>query len=333
MVGMKRRSPHPDNPSVQSTPFAIIPVQSEEEAVYESLLLAIDSRSSRLTDLNAEIAPLLRALEKFEWQYNTQLGSLQRELKHLRSQVETIEHRTARIHARTVADPNHIMGDLFNEEELREIGELFGVQLPESWFESAREVEDRRHRQGADDDGDWENDPVEEEILRRLNRNRLHRKRLPEDIEQELRSLHRSLARRFHPDLASTEAERVVCQEMMLRINAAWHEQNLNELRKLDEQSDHLDATSSQQGFVRRIHWARQECIRLDESIAALVYKLTSLRESNTFPLWFNPTLAQTVITQRASALRLDLATEERRMEEMKLAFRHALASYAVTLS
>ncbi|MGI8482642.1 MAG: hypothetical protein ACR2OU_00070 [Thermomicrobiales bacterium] len=329
---MKRRPPHPDIPQVQSTPFAIIPVQSEEEAVYESLLLAIDSRSSRLNDLDSEIAPLLRALEKFEWQYNSQLGDLQRELRHLRSQVETIEHRTARIHARTVADPNHIMGDLFNEEELREIGELFGVQLPESWFESAREVEDRRRQQHADDD-DWENDPVEEEILRRLNRNRLQRKRLPEDIEQELRSLHRSLARRFHPDLASTEAERVVCQEMMLRINAAWHEQDLNELRKLDKQSDHLDTTSSQEGFVRRIHWARQECMRLDEQLDALVHKLTSLRESNTFPLWFNPTLAQTVITQRASALRLDLATEERRMEEMKLAFRHALATYAVTVS
>ncbi len=317
---------------MQSTPYAIIPVASQEEEIYTSLLLAIDARSSRLADLEAEIAPLLRALEKFEWQYNSQLGNLQQALRHLRSQVETIEHRTARIHARTVADPNHIMGDLFNEEELREIGELFGVQLPESWFESGREVEGRRH-QDEDDPDAWHNDPVEEEILRRLHRNHPHRQRLPEAIEQELRSLHRSLARRFHPDLATTEAERVVCQEMMLRINAAWHERDIGELRKIDAQSDHLVGASSHQGFVRRIHWARQECIRIDEHILALVHKLTALRESNTFPLWFNPALAQTVITQRASALRLDLANEERRLEEMKLAFRHALASYAVTLS
>jgi len=311
----------------------MVPVPSEDEAVYASLLLAIDSRSSRLTDLEAEVAPLLRALEKFEWQYNAMLGTLQRELRELRSQVETVADRTARIHARTVADPDHIMGDLFNAEELREIGDLFGVQLPESWFESAREVEEKRRRQREDDSDGWHNDPVEEEILRRLNRIRPQRKRLPQDTEQELRSLHRSLARRFHPDLASTEAERVVCQEMMLRINAAWHEQDLSELRKIDQQSDHLDATSSQRGFVRRIHWARQECIRLDREILELHHQLTSLRDSNTFPLWFNATLAQTVIAQRASALRVDLANEERRMEEMKLAFRHALASYAVTVA
>ncbi len=314
---------------MQSTQFALIPVPSEDEEVYSSLLLAIDSRSSRLTDLEAEVVPLLRALEKFEWQYNSMLGTLQQKLRDLRSQVEIVEDRTARIHVRTVADPNHIMGDLFNEEELREIGILFGVQLPESWFESAREVEGKRRKQREDDP----NDPIEEEILRRLNRDRPQRKRLPQDIEQELRSLHRSLARRFHPDLASTEAERVVCQEMMLRINAAWHEQDLIELRKIDQQSDHLDATSSQRGFVRRIHWARQECIRLDGEILELLHQLSSLRDSNTFPLWFNATLAQTVIAQRAASLRIDLANEERRMEEMKLAFRHALASYAVTVA
>ena len=313
----------------------MIPVQSDDEALYDSLLLAIDARTSRLSDLQTEIAPLLRALEKFEWHYNTQLGALQRELAELRASARTIEHRTARIHARMVADPDHVMGDLFDEEELREIGELFGVELPESWFQSAREAEDRRRRQAynREDFDDEANDAAEEEILRRLQRNQANKRRLSGEGEQELRTLHRSLARRFHPDLAMTEAERVVCQEMMLRVNAAWHSRDLAELRAIDTESVHLDGTSGRQGFERRIHWARQECVRLDGEIGALVERLRSLRESNTFPLWFNSTLAQTIIAQRASALRLDIASETQRLAEMKLAFRHALQSYAVSVA
>ncbi|CAN0360249.1 unnamed protein product, partial [Phaeothamnion confervicola] len=139
---------------------------------------------------------------------------------------------------------------------------------------------------------------------------------LPEEVEQEIRSLHRSLARRFHPDLATTEAERQLCQEMMLRINDAWHNRDLTDLRALDEQSSHLAGTSSDRGVHRRIHWAQQEVIRLDGLIDGLAAKLASLRGSSTFPLWFNPTLARTVITQRASVLQMDLSTETQQLEE-----------------
>ncbi|MGB3329522.1 MAG: J domain-containing protein [Thermomicrobiales bacterium] len=320
----------PDTTATRS----LVHVQSREDQRYDDLLRSIEQRTGRLADLEAEIAPLLRALEQFEWHYNSTLGGLQRDLRQVRQQRDTIDVWTTRIHARMVADPNHVMGDLFSEDELRQIGALFGVELPESWFESAREAEERRRREERENGFFDGNTAAEEEILRRMFRgSRADRERLPDEVEQEIRSLHRSLARRFHPDLATTEAERLLCQEMMLRINDAWHDRDLGQLRELDEQSSHLAGTSSERGVARRLHWARQEVVRLDSLIDSLATKLTALRGSSTFPLWFNPTLARTVITQRASVLQMDLSTETQQLEDAKLAFRHALASYAVTVA
>lgn len=326
-------SPSPSAPSSAAT-RSLVHVPSRDSQRYDDLLRGIEQRTHRLAGLEAEITPLLRALEQFEWQYNSLLGGVQRELRQVRQQRETIETWTTRIHARMVADPNHVMGDLFTEDELRQIGTLFGVELPESWFESAREAEERQRRADREQGFFDGNTAEEEEILRRMLRgSRADRERLPEEVEQEIRSLHRSLARRFHPDLATTEAERQLCQEMMLRINDAWHNRDLADLRALDEQSGHLEGTSSDRGVHRRIHWAQQEVIRLDGLIDGLAAKLASLRGSSTFPLWFNPTLARTVITQRASVLQMDLSTETQQLEETKLAFRYALASYAVTVA
>lgn len=313
--------------------MAVIHVPSDDHQRYDALLRDIDQRSLHLAQLEEDLAPLLRALEQFEWQYNSMLGGLQREVRTARQQRETIENWTTRIHARVVADPHHVMGDLFSEEELRQIGTMFGVELPESWFESAREAEERQRRE-AESEGFFDgNASAEEEILRRMLRGRNERDPLPDEVAQEIRALHRALARRFHPDLATTEAERQLCQDMMLRINDAWHNRDLAALRALDEQSGHLEGTSSDRGILRRIHWAQQECIRLDGLIDGLVTKLASLRGSSTFPLWFNPTLARTVITQRASVLQMDLSTETLRLDDARDAFRHALASYAVTVA
>ncbi|MGC4192508.1 MAG: J domain-containing protein [Thermomicrobiales bacterium] len=313
---------------------SLVHVQSRDDQRYDDLLRGIEQRTVRLADLEAEVAPLLRALEQFEWQYNSMLGGLQRDLRQIRHQRETIEGWTTRIHARTVADPNHVMGDLFSEEELRQIGSLFGVELPESWFESAREAEERRRRDEREHGFFDGNTAEEEEILRRMMRgSRSDRERLPDEVEQEIRALHRSLARRFHPDLATTEAERQLCQEMMLRINDAWHNRDLADLRALDDQSSHLEGTSADRGMRRQLHWAHQEVIRLDGLIDGLATKLAALRGSSTFPLWFNPALARTVMTQRASVLQMDLSTETQHLEETKLSFRHALASYAVTVA
>lgn len=99
----------------------------------------------------------------------------------------------------------------------------------------------------------------------------------PED-EARLKSLYRKLGRRFHPDLAQDETERVCRTEMMARINAAYTARDRHELELLATLPD-CDAIteayvaeqrlSSLQDTLQRIQRRLQE---IDGEIDQLVH-------------------------------------------------------------
>jgi hypothetical protein len=304
---------------------------TDDELEYIELSLRIDWRTAQVAALENELGPLQRAFERFEWEYTQRIGHLQSDLRGLRATIERLEHRTARIHARLVADPGGILGDLFDQDELQEIGEMFGIEVPDEWFQLARPGKGRRgkrdwnYARGADGE---DADPfAEEEVLRRLQRSR--RTRLPEEAAREIRTRYRELARRFHPDLAENDDERVMRQEIMLRINHAWHCQDLDALREIEQELATLLPGWSASRLAHRIAWARRECDRLDGAAHLLIGRIRQLRASETFPLWFNATLGNTVITQRALSIAHDIERERERLEDVKLAFTQALAHYA----
>jgi hypothetical protein len=306
---------------------------TDDELEYIELSLRIDWRTAQIAALENELGPLQRAFERFEWEYTQRIGHLQSDLRNLRATIERLEHRTARIHARLVADPGGILGDLFDQDELCEIGEMFGIDVPDEWFQLARPGKGRRGKRDWNyARGDEDPDPTaEEEMLRRLQRAR--RTRLPEATAQELRTRYRDLARRFHPDLAENDAERSMRQEIMLRINHAWHCQDLGALRDIDQELATLLPGWSTSRLAHRIAWARRECDRLDGAAHLLIGRIRQLRASETFPLWFNTTLGNTVITQRALSIAHEIERERERLEDVKLAFTQALAHYAATVA
>lgn len=311
-----------------STRWALVPLPTPDQHEYAILRAEQQLRLAQIARLDAEIAPLVVALEKFEWEYTARLGVLQREIHGIRALIERLEHRTARIHARLMADPNGVLGDLFDREELREIGEMFGIEIPPSWFRAGEEAgqdEDARHGWNPfDGHGFRGEDP---EPLRRMRK-----PRLANDAAREMRTLFRGLARRFHPDLAEDDDDLARRQELMLQINAAWHDQDLDALRNLEHETAHEAGRSRQSSLAHRIPWLRQECVRLDRQIEALTAQLQSLRASDTFPLWFNPALGNSVISQRATALRIDIATAHHHADRAKDAFRQALLHYSIAI-
>jgi hypothetical protein len=308
--------------------YALVCLPIPEQHDFSLLEAEIRLRRVHIERLEIEIAPLIAALERFEWEYKGRLGALQVELRSIHDQIERLEHRTIRIHARLVADPDGVLGDLFTREELNEIGEMFGIEIPPSWF--AREDEDERlerERAWRFHESTGRNDAEEEDILRRMRR--ATRGHLPEADRQELRSLYLRLARQCHPDLASDPSDLSRRQEMMLRINEAWHAQDLHALRGIEQDRAGWLGWRSLANWAERVLWARRECARLDEQIIALTERLHSLRTNETYPLWFNPDLGSSVITQRVTALRIDIATSYHRLDEAKDAFRQALQHYA----
>lgn len=306
---------------------ALVPLPDPDEREYAVLRDRQKLCLARIAQLDAEIAPLVAALETFEWEYQARLGALQRELHGVRSLIERLEHRSARIHARLMADPNGMLGDLFDREELREIGEMFGIEIPPSWFQA---------REDAERDGDPEHgwDFFEGHGFRGESEEprRQRKPRFAGEVVREMRTLYRGLARRFHPDLAEDDEDMARRQEVMLRINAAWHEQDLDALRALEHETAHEAGRSQRSPLAHRIPWLRQECVQLDRRIEALGSQLQALRASDTFPLWFNPTLGNSVISQRATALRIDIATAHHHADLAKDAFRQALRYYAVAI-
>ena len=285
-------------------------------------MVGIKAANAKIVDLEVAIAPLEAALSKFEWAYQAGLGGLLVELRDLTGTTERIEHRTARIHARLVCDPGGILGDLFNREELTDIGELFGIDIPETWF--ADDSPAQRH------DSTWNfkggSQSAEEEILRQLQQKKFEKK---QRADPDMRTMYRELARQFHPDLSTDESDRSVRQEMMLRINAAWQNHDFAALKRIHLDTEHLMPNWHLTQITRRLAWARRESTRLGGEIESLQHRLQTLRRSDTFPLWFDAELGKAVIARQAMALRSDINRQRDRLESAKDSFRQALHSFA----
>jgi hypothetical protein len=101
-----------------------------------------------------------------------------------------------------------------------------------------------------------------------------------------LRTVYRQLAKRFHPDLALTQDERIRRQEMMLRINEAFGERNLAALEAIARETERDDPAFGFRPIVERLAWATLEIVRLDGMIAQLETQIGSLRSSRTYEYW-----------------------------------------------
>lgn len=306
-------------------PRALVCVRTAEEVEYARWRVALDVRRRRMGELEAAVAPLQRAFEQFEQTYNTRLEPAQRALREVEAEIAQCESRIARIHARIVSDPEGVLGDLFSRDELREIGAMFDVDA--SAWQEWQEWHDRQEAAKRRDEL-----PHERHRRERLHHERFEprRRRLAAGDEAELRARYRALARRFHPDLARGAEDRHYRQEMMHRVNAAWHARDLAALRALAQEVERAGLDWEERPLASRLAWTRRECARLDGVIGGLAERLAALRASATLPLWMNPTLAETVIAQRLVHLASELDRARERLDAVRQAFRQALAAFAL---
>ncbi|MCB2178455.1 J domain-containing protein [bacterium] len=101
-------------------------------------------------------------------------------------------------------------------------------------------------------------------------------------MEEQIKSLFRELARRFHPDLTSDPEEKKWREEVMTRVNQAYAARDLKALRSLAEQPDR-PVDSPNQTKEQEIASLRAELKRLDTVIADLKARIKHLEES---PAW-----------------------------------------------
>jgi predicted nucleic acid-binding Zn-ribbon protein len=317
MTKRRRTAPPP------STSTAIVLTRSAEEEAWHDLQITIRKRRLRIRKLQQEIRPLEEALARFERNYRIQLGGLQEELRRLRAEVHTLEHRTERIHARIASDPHDELGDLFTPEELEEIGKFFDFDIPDSWLE-------RQGEGDADPDSaefDDEKFDASGEGWHRIEEPSTQRRRGGQ--MEELKILYRSLARRFHPDLCTDAADAAYRHECMLRANHAWQQGDLESLQELADETERLAPDWGAWTWLRRLQSARRENDRITRQISKLRRRLKELRTNETFPLWSSGGLGESLVSARRKSLERDIAMAKNDLTSAQDDFRTAMEQWA----
>jgi hypothetical protein len=272
----------------------IVAVPSAEELAYAALLVDIETRKRRLAALDAERATLETALSRFAVAVKARIGGLKDEIKQTRLQLEELRRRMIRLRNDPDADP---------VEVAREVAEELYARADE-----ARSEEEATRFEEIGDAP-----PI-------------HSSRREAASEAEILRLYRELAKRYHPDLASTPEERRARAETMLKINVAYRERDLGALQKLL-----LDADRSRPAVPLRLHrqklaWAHREIARLDRAILELEAKLGLMRRSDTYVLWRSPDQSEVILDDLEAKTRDRLTRERTRLDEANTAYGRLLA-------
>lgn len=142
------------------------------------------------------------------------------------------------------------------------------------------------------------------------------------DTEQQIRALYRELAKRFHPDLAATEAERSWRTPRMAEVNAAYSARDLAALQRLASMKDEASPTQIIDSREALIASLRREIERLDELIEKLEAEFDELTNSPALQMKLDATMAKRagrdLIGEAARELEREIEGLERELESLR---------------
>ena len=211
----------------------------EQIRVAQALL---DSLRPQLVDAEANLAEQIAAISAFEFVVRSRFERLTQRLDKLQREVDELR-RQLRTRRLAWDDEDGSAADRDN----------FGPQW-EFGKESAASSGDFRYRQQPPD---------------------FSAPTLPDDQQAELRQLYRQLARRFHPDLALDEPERVHRTALMMAINSAYASGDLARLQQIALEPDtssvapHTDRELAE-SLAREVERCQRRLAEIAKELAAL---------------------------------------------------------------
>jgi hypothetical protein len=225
-----------------------------EEREYQRYLVEIEIRRGRLAQLQADLAAYKEELGRFNAEYHARVGVLFVELDRIELQIKEYEFRIAQLKQNPDIDPHDLE-----------------QQTKQQFTEEREQIHDEEE---------------ETRFYEQAHREEQKRPELDEESEASLRDLYREMVKRFHPDLAKTEDERLQREETMKEVNAAFHERDIHRLRTIATQRDVDDQAFEAKSIGEKLVWAIREVSRLDERIQALLVERQALEESEIGSLW-----------------------------------------------
>lgn len=138
---------------------------------------------------------------------------------------------------------------------------------------------------------------------------------------EELKSLFRELAKRFHPDLTMDPGEKRWREGIMAKVNSAYAASDLAALTELAQQPDRRpDAVEKSREEIMRELSA--EILRLDRLILGLERQVSELSRSEILQLRLETTMAQhegrDLLREMASSLESDIARAEAELASLR---------------
>jgi hypothetical protein len=258
---------------------------TSDELELARLQVELESRRSELERLEAKRDTLEIALTRFAADVKVRIGDVKDEIRRIRRELEEMRQRIARLRSDPMATPADVERDVAEEMAQAE-AELNG------------------------------------EFINPNNGNGHARRNLPTrpmsslETEAEVLRLYRELAKRHHPDLARSSAEREQRTELMLRINVAYRDRDLATLQSIYLQVQ-LDSPLAPEELCRqRLSWTRHEIARLDREVRAIIMRMETLTGTDTYSLWQSEERGEPALEELAVRTRQRLSRERERLDE-----------------
>lgn len=219
------------------------------------------------------------------------------ELRGLREKVAQRQDRVARIEAELVETREEL--DRFEKRFQSKLGSL------EHRLHSLNEKLDEARRR-AERNAQWgdraDSPDVPEDVVEQFRKAWTQSEKdepeepepqeLPAEVKEELKSLFRKLAKRYHPDLVPEPAEKEKREKIMVEVNQAYADKDLKALMSLMDRPEHVSkpVEKSRDEEVSDLY---AEASRLDGVIQELEYQLSEYLNSQMMKLMLDVSMAR----------------------------------------
>jgi sugar-specific transcriptional regulator TrmB len=259
------------HPKKASRPRAVVLADLPERNRLRELKAQLGERRDRIGELDLDIETLRDELAAFEASYRARVAGETAALKRIERLVLHLE-RWADLLREAPARPITAQAERLEAHRGRELAEQAAHEPPAGASQTPQE-------EGA--------------------------AALPELPSDRLRAAYLALARRFHPDLARTEEERVRFGEWMSRINALYRDGDLQRLEAMAEQAKGGDVDEPEVDLPEQIAALEERLRWFDRVLESLRDEREALERGPTCELWRS--------AERAAAKGRDLVSEIQR--------------------
>jgi chromosome segregation ATPase len=268
--------------------------------------LRVTEKEKEASELSIQIQDFKIKLNIFLGEYNSRVGLLYVKLDKLKLRIKEYQHRI-----------DLAQGKKLTQETLESIEE----EINETFSQERRKVDDLESE--AFQSSEEHKKDLEDEDKRQS---------LDPESQQELRTLYRKLAKKFHPDFAKDDKQRKEYQKRMAEINEAYKVGDLETLKKYMRQAEREEKMAKETP-KEKIERLKEDYETILGIIAKLREELSALKASETYKLKEKVDQAKKegrdLLEQLAADIRKDIAENQEKLDDLVMKYRKIIEGLA----